>query len=78
MGFKNILAGICLLIGLTIFAQPKPSAIADKVEILIGEQIKLKLSASFTTDDFNAFMQCKIILMNELTLTVMNPVTETF
>ncbi|RTL58569.1 MAG: hypothetical protein EKK37_09560 [Sphingobacteriales bacterium] len=54
MGFKNILAGICLLIGLTIFAQPKPSAIADKVEILIGEQIKLKLSASFTTDDFNA------------------------
>lgn len=54
MGFKNILTGICLLIGLTIFAQPKPSAVADKVEILIGEQIKLKLSANFTTDDFNA------------------------
>ncbi|MBI1781739.1 MAG: DUF4381 family protein [Sphingobacteriales bacterium] len=54
MGFKNILTGICLLIGLTIFAQPKPSAIADKVEILIGEQIKLKLSANIVTDDFNA------------------------
>lgn len=55
MGFKNILTGICLLIGLTVFAQPKPSAIADKVEILIGEQIKLKLSANIVTDDFNAY-----------------------
>jgi hypothetical protein len=55
MGFKNILTGICLLIGLNVFAQPKPSAIADKVEILIGEQIKLKLSANIVTDDFNAY-----------------------
>ena len=51
---KNILIGICLLIGLKVMAQPKPTAITDRVEILIGEQIKLKLSASFTIDDFNA------------------------
>ena len=54
MGFKNILTGICLLIGLNVLAQPKPTVIADKVEILIGEQFKIKLSASFTTDNFNA------------------------
>ena len=51
---KNILIGFCFLIGLNVFAQPKPTAIADKVEILIGEQFQLKLSASFTTEIFNA------------------------
>lgn len=54
MGFKNILTGICLLLGLNLLAQPKPTVIADKVEILIGEQFHLQLSASFTTDNFNA------------------------
>jgi hypothetical protein len=37
-----------------ITAQPKPNAVADKVEILIGEQFRLKLSASFSTETFNA------------------------
>ncbi|MBI2730748.1 MAG: hypothetical protein HYX40_08360 [Sphingobacteriales bacterium] len=54
MIFKNILFAFILLTGLAVAAQPKPMAVADKVEILIGEQLQLKLTASFTTDNFNA------------------------
>lgn len=54
MVVKKLLTGFYLLLGLSVLAQPKPSAVTDKAEILIGEQFKLKLSASFTTNDFNA------------------------
>lgn len=52
---KFYLIGCLLLIGLNVLAQPKPNAIADKVEILIGEQFQLKLTASFSTETFNAY-----------------------
>lgn len=52
---KYYLIGCLLLIGLYVTAQPKPTAIADKVEILIGEQFQLKLTASFSTETFNAY-----------------------
>ena len=51
---KCFLIGCLFLIGLDVLAQPKPTAIADKVEILIGEQFQLKLTASFSTETFNA------------------------
>lgn len=55
MVVKKLLTGFCLLLGLSVLSQPKPSAVTDKADILIGEQFKLQLSANFTTNNFNAY-----------------------
>jgi hypothetical protein len=55
MSLKTFLLACFVFTGVQIQAQPQPTVVASKVDILIGEQFKLTLSARFASNGFNAY-----------------------